>query len=87
MALDKNTLLQEVNCFTCLGISIPQALIIALLQRIVEQTMGVFPNLLGSGSPIGVVTPAGPGQFYSDTTNDVLWQAFGPTDTDWHQWI
>lgn len=47
----------------------------------------VSGNVLGSGSPQGVVTPAAAGQFYSDTTGFGLWQAFGATNTSWHQWI
>lgn len=49
---------------------------------------GSVPNLTGSGSPVGSVTPGGVGQFYTDTANSPtmsLWQADGLTSADWNQ--
>lgn len=37
----------------------------------------------GSGSPVGVVTPTGVGDLYTDHVTPALWQATGVTDTDW----
>lgn len=37
----------------------------------------------GAASPIGSVTPAFPGSFYYDTTQNTFYVAFGPTNTDW----
>ena len=48
---------------------------------------GGTSNETGSGSPVGVVTPTAIGQFYSDFTNGVLWQATGLTNTSWIQWV
>lgn len=85
-------IMAEATCFTCLGMSLPQAVTLVLLNEIDaaidgDGSGGVSANLLGSGSPVGVVTPTALGQFYSDTTNDTLWQAFGATSADWHNWI
>lgn len=85
-------ILAETSCYTCLGMSVPEAVTLVLLNEIDLAVGGgggggVSANLVGSGSPVGVVTPAQIGQFYSDSTNDVLWQALGATSADWHQWI
>lgn len=43
--------------------------------------------LTGAGSPIGVVTPAWVGQFYTDLAAPSLYQANGLTNNDWITWI
>lgn len=43
--------------------------------------------LTGAGSPVGVVTPAYVGQFYTDLVGTQLFQASGLTNADWIQWI
>ncbi len=75
-------------CWICYGLSQSEAAILVLLNSIASggSTLGCA-NAEGSGSPVGVVTPSCAGQFYSDTTGDVLWQARGLTNADWHQWI
>ena len=40
---------------------------------------------VGSGSPVGVVTPSGEGDLYVDNTTPALWQATGDTSEDWTQ--
>ena len=40
---------------------------------------------VGSGSPVGVVTPSGEGDLYVDNTTPALWQATGDTDSDWQE--
>lgn len=45
-------------------------------------------NLLGIGSPVGVVTPDALGQFYTDRTTPgqpIVWQATGLTNADWER--
>jgi len=81
---------EQSGCWICFGISQSEAAILVLLNAIAGSTGGggiACANAEGSGSPVGVVTPSCAGQFYSDTTNDVLWQARGLTNADWHQWI
>lgn len=39
----------------------------------------------GSGSPVGVVTPAHEGDLYVDDTTPAVWQATGTTNTSWTQ--
>ncbi len=43
--------------------------------------------LTGVGSPIGSVTPAYIGQFYTDSAAPSLYQASGLTNVDWITWI
>lgn len=38
---------------------------------------------LGTGSPVGVVTPQVQAQHYIDTSSNEVWQAYGLTDTSW----
>lgn len=40
----------------------------------------------GSGSPVGVVTPACDNQIYRSTTGPGFWQATGLTNNDWILW-
>jgi len=42
-------------------------------------------QFVGSGSPVGVVTPSGEGDLYVDDTTPALWQATGVANTDWQQ--
>jgi hypothetical protein len=43
-----------------------------------------IPGVLGSGSPLGVVTPSGLGQLYYDTADDTgLWVSVNTTNEDW----
>lgn len=89
MAIPASELMEESKCLCGAGGSNAERMIMALLQRIAEGGGGGgSENLLGSGSPVGVVTPTAAGQFYTDTTNvplPVLWQATGLTDADWLQ--
>ena len=41
--------------------------------------------ITGDGSPVGVVTPSGPGVLYLDTTNGGLYISVGVTSADWQQ--
>lgn len=43
--------------------------------------------LQGSGTPVGVVTPAFDGQFYRDNFNVGLYQSTGTTNSEWIEWI
>lgn len=40
-------------------------------------------TLVGSGSPVGVITPGGVGDLYVDNVAPGLWQANGLTNTSW----
>lgn len=86
MALDRNTLLNEVNCITCGGVSITDSIIIALLQRIAEQTLSNGIALDVTGDPNGVLV-SDHNQFAWDSTNKVLWVNEGVDGSTgpWHQ--
>lgn len=65
MSTDANTLLAESKCYLCLGISLAEALQLALLNNI--SNSGVNANILsGHGSPVGVVTPTTSTAIYFD---------------------
>lgn len=96
MACDLDTTLENA-CESGIGKVDDEILLLKLIAQLTCEIQdalsggggggAVTANLLGSGSPVGVVTPSAAGQFYSDTTNDTLWQAFGTTSADWHNWI
>lgn len=80
-------ILSEASCFTCLGMSLPQAVTLVLLNAIdANITGGGIPgSQIGSGSPEGVVT-AEPGTMYWDSVGDALWvKETGSGNTGWHQ--
>lgn len=37
----------------------------------------------GTGSPVGVVTPAFAGQLYQDTSTFTVWRSTGTANTNW----
>lgn len=41
------------------------------------------PNRYNAGSPITSLVPEFPGELIGDTTNHLLWRAFGTTSGDW----
>lgn len=96
MACDVDTTLENA-CESGIGKVDDEVMLLKLIAQLtceIEDTLAggggggvVSGNILGSGSPTGVVTPTALGQFYSDTTGFALYQAFGLTNTSWHQWI
>lgn len=54
----------------------------------VNELRGTAPQVAGSGSPVGVVTPDVRNQVYADTSTSsprVLWMSYGLSDTEWSQ--
>jgi hypothetical protein len=89
MSCDPQAIIDEATCLQC---KIPDgyvfASILAVVCSIASGGSGAgCANIIGSGSPVGIVTPTCAGQFYTDDTGDILWQAMGLTNTSWHQWI
>jgi len=87
-ATSPQDLMDYSECYVCLsGVTQGEAIVLALLDQISQNISGGggLTNLFGSGSPVGVVTPDGEGQFYTEQPGDLLWQATGLTDTDWIQ--
>jgi hypothetical protein len=87
-ATDAQSLLAQAKCYLCLGITIGEALQLALLANIVTNGSAggsVGAGLGGVGSPQGVVTAA-PFTTYWDTAGQSLWiknSGFG--NTGWNQ--
>lgn len=88
MSCDPQALIDEANCLQC---KIPDGMmfpaLISVACTIAANGSGGCENQIGLVSPVGVVTPDCLGQFYTDTVLDVLWQATGLTNLDWHQWV
>lgn len=44
-----------------------------------------LPTRNNAGSPIAALTPAFGGELVQDSTNHLVWQAVGPTNTNWRR--
>lgn len=91
-AIDSQILLEEAKCYLCLGISLPEALRLALLSRIAENGSGSS----GSGQlytgafldPNGNVTPDNPtiaNEYYQDINPPLNVWKWSVTDQVWYQ--
>lgn len=86
--MTQSEIMSLASCWTCLGLSLPEAVKMVLLNEVSENISGGgggSSNLTGVGSPVGVVTPDAVGQFYTETGGPILWQATGVTAADWQQ--
>jgi hypothetical protein len=88
-ATDTQSLITYSQCYICLGMTQGDAVELALLDQIMQASGGGggSSNVIGSGDPIGVVTPDVIGQLYTNTAAvpPQVWQATGLTSADWTQ--
>ena len=84
---DSQTLLSQAQCYLCLGVSLAEALELALLAQIANGTIsgGTSGGLTGTGSPQNVVS-APAGTTYWDSAGQSLWvKNSGTNNTGWVQ--
>lgn len=83
-------IMAEATCFTCLGMSLAQAVTLVLLNEISAEIAGGGTGtggagVVGAGSPEGVVT-APPGTSYYDTVGLAFWyKTSGVGSVGWTQ--
>ena len=81
---DPQTLFTQAKCYLCLGITMAEALQLALLAQIVDNGGGGgggISVLSGSGSPVGVITPTTDAAIYFDEDTGVQYNYFSGA---WH---
>jgi hypothetical protein len=81
---DPQTLLTNAKCYLCLGITLAEALQLALLDQISSGGGGgggVGSVLSGHGSPIGVVIPTTDTAIYFDEDTGIQYNYFAGA---WH---
>lgn len=54
-------------------------------RELVGDNLHIARSMVGTGSPVGSVTPTIVGQFYIDDVTNALWRATGLTAVDWAQ--
>ena len=79
---DPQTLFDEAQCYICQGVSLAQALELALLARIANGAGGAGNQILsGNGSPVGVVVPTTTVAIYFDQNDGTQYNFYGGA---WH---
>jgi hypothetical protein len=81
---DPQTLLAQAKCYTCLGITLAEALQLALLAQIASSggTVVTGGNVIsGHGSPIGVLFPTTTVAIYLDEDTGAQYNWYGGA---WH---
>lgn len=84
---DSQTLLSQAKCYICLGITLAEALELALLAQIINGGGVAGGGLTGVVNPEGNVTGV-PGQTYWNSANQSFWiKNSGTGNTGWVQLI
>jgi len=90
MATDAQSLLTQAQCYMCMGVSLAQALELALLAQIVTNgsTGGGSSNtIVSTTDPVNGTTAGTQGQFWYNSTAKNLWISSAGGNNSWVQLI
>lgn len=79
--ISASTLVEEAKCLGCIGISQPEQIKLALLQRIAASSVSCAQQTGTEDNPVGIYLPDFTGQLYQGTYTS--WKSTGPTVNDW----